>query len=348
MPAIKESRNPFRIFDRDKSITERCGSDTLIYSKLWPIIFLFSSLTDIPMNLPKGSKPGQHRDWGWLPTLIVCGISAFLYYGYLCRIVHRPAQAIAYLVPFNILLIFYLVSYGRIISNTPGHAKDIELTKGKDKLYTVLGDPVWCNICCIWKPDRTHHCRVCGTCVLKMDHHCPWVNGCVGVSNQRYYIQFLFYTTVMGIWIFTTTLAAFIQFNSLATFDAIALCVLIVGGMLTFILSIFTMSHVLLILNNRTTLENSIFQKWDRARKTGKSQDKRITMFTQTGKSVFDQGKKNNWQEVMGVRKLQWFLPFSSKQVSDGVHFGYNPDTLVEYNNDKSTRVIEEVKPNAI
>lgn len=38
-----------------------------------------------------------------------------------------------------------------------------------------------CHICKLRKPDRTHHCSQCGRCVLKMDHHCIWVNNCVGV-----------------------------------------------------------------------------------------------------------------------------------------------------------------------
>lgn len=41
------------------------------------------------------------------------------------------------------------------------------------------------------------------------------VNGCVGVANYRYYIQFLCYVTLLGTWIFSTSLAAFIMFNSL-------------------------------------------------------------------------------------------------------------------------------------
>lgn len=48
-----------------------------------------------------------------------------------------------------------------------------------------------CSKCRAWKPPRTHHCMICNRCVLKMDHHCPWINGCVGYYNQRYFIGFL-------------------------------------------------------------------------------------------------------------------------------------------------------------
>jgi hypothetical protein len=36
-------------------------------------------------------------------------------------------------------------------------------------------DVRWCRKCSAVKPPRAHHCSLCGTCVLKMDHHCPWV-----------------------------------------------------------------------------------------------------------------------------------------------------------------------------
>ena len=50
-----------------------------------------------------------------------------------------------------------------------------------------------CKYCKEIKPLRTHHCSLCGTCILKMDHHCPWINNCIGQNNHRYFLLFLFH-----------------------------------------------------------------------------------------------------------------------------------------------------------
>ncbi|XP_003389771.1 PREDICTED: palmitoyltransferase ZDHHC6-like [Amphimedon queenslandica] len=54
----------------------------------------------------------------------------------------------------------------------------------------------YCDICQAYKAPRSHHCSSCGRCVLKMDHHCPWINCCVGHRNQNPFIAFLFFLPV--------------------------------------------------------------------------------------------------------------------------------------------------------
>ncbi|KYQ94013.1 hypothetical protein DLAC_04914 [Tieghemostelium lacteum] len=36
----------------------------------------------------------------------------------------------------------------------------------------------YCKKCERPKPPRCHHCKICDKCVLKMDHHCPWMANC--------------------------------------------------------------------------------------------------------------------------------------------------------------------------
>lgn len=50
-----------------------------------------------------------------------------------------------------------------------------------------------CRKCHSLKPPASHHCSICGYCIARMDHHCPWVNNCVGINNQKFFLQFLIY-----------------------------------------------------------------------------------------------------------------------------------------------------------
>ncbi|CAB3225255.1 unnamed protein product [Arctia plantaginis] len=50
-----------------------------------------------------------------------------------------------------------------------------------------------CKKCISPKPPRTHHCSVCDKCVLAMDHHCPWLNNCVGYYNARHFYLYMVY-----------------------------------------------------------------------------------------------------------------------------------------------------------
>lgn len=72
------------------------------------------------------------------------------------------------------------------------------------------GQPRYCQKCRYIKPDRAHHCSMCKRCILKMDHHCPWVGmeyttdianpgGCVGFANHKYFLLFLLYLTAFCI-----------------------------------------------------------------------------------------------------------------------------------------------------
>ncbi|CAN1238220.1 Probable protein S-acyltransferase 15 [Linum grandiflorum] len=57
-----------------------------------------------------------------------------------------------------------------------------------------------CDKCSKYKPPRAHHCRVCRVCVLRMDHHCLWINNCVGYWNYKAFFNLVSYATAACIY----------------------------------------------------------------------------------------------------------------------------------------------------
>jgi hypothetical protein len=59
--------------------------------------------------------------------------------------------------------------------------------------------PKYCGSCQFLRPPRTHHCRECDRCVFKFDHHCGWLNNCVGYKNLRLFVLLLgFHAALCG------------------------------------------------------------------------------------------------------------------------------------------------------
>jgi len=54
----------------------------------------------------------------------------------------------------------------------------------------------YCDKCKILRPPRCHHSSVCNRCILEFDHHCVWLNNCIGKNNYRDFVLLLFFLTI--------------------------------------------------------------------------------------------------------------------------------------------------------
>ena len=87
-------------------------------------------------------------------------------------------------IPWGAYLLYNIsYFYYKAVTTPPGSPSDLVMVNGGAGILDV--ERRTCKKCSFTKPRRTHHCSACRQCVLKMDHHCPWLNNCVGFFNYR-------------------------------------------------------------------------------------------------------------------------------------------------------------------
>lgn len=75
----------------------------------------------------------------------------------------------------------------------------------------------WCAKCQLVRPARAWHCRICGVCVRRLDHHCVWINSCVGESNHQAFILALLTFLLTSVYGITLTLDTICRDRSIFT-----------------------------------------------------------------------------------------------------------------------------------
>lgn len=182
-----------------------------------------------------------------MPVLVTCLIFSWGWYAYTFQVVLFSMTSIVVqilcMLIFQILYVFSFWSYVQTIFAPIGKIPSKfflspevceELAKApsepiRDEILahvvkrndlpvscrTYSGGIRLCEKCNLIKPDRCHHCSICGRCVLRMDHHCPWINNCVSFTNYKFFVLFLGYTFALCIFVASTTFPYFLKFWSI-------------------------------------------------------------------------------------------------------------------------------------
>ncbi|NP_001089258.1 palmitoyltransferase ZDHHC15 [Xenopus laevis] len=276
--------------------------------------------------LPRGLRCCQ-RVLSWVPVVIISLVVLWSYYAYvweLCLVtVTNPAEKAAYLLIFHTVFLLFIWTYWKAIFTPPKQPTKKFLLPYAEKerydneerpeaqkqivaefarklpVYTRTGSGAtrFCDTCQMVKPDRCHHCSVCGMCVLKMDHHCPWVNNCIGYSNYKFFLLFLAYAMLYCLYIGCTVFQYFILYwtdtlsNGRAKFHVLFL--LFVALMFFISLMFLFGYHCWLVSLNRTTLEafsTPVFQSGP-------------------DKNGFHLGIRRNLEQVFGKERKLWLIP---------------------------------------
>ncbi|KAK6233961.1 hypothetical protein QUC31_006367 [Theobroma cacao] len=107
---------------------------------------------------------------------------------------------------FTFLASLCLFSFSVGVLTDPGYAPSSYLPDVEDSSSVSDEEPKkngvqskYCDKCAAYKPPRAHHCRVCRRCILRMDHHCLWINNCVGYWNYKAFFTLVLYATIGSI-----------------------------------------------------------------------------------------------------------------------------------------------------
>ncbi|KAF9463502.1 DHHC palmitoyltransferase-domain-containing protein [Collybia nuda] len=233
-------------------------------------------------------------------------------------------------------------------SNSQPLPKEIEkptprISRRPPMVPVLLPEHRYCSIDGIVKPYRAHHCRNCGTCVLKYDHHCPWIGQCVGARNHKFFVNFVQAACVFSVYTFATLLGFTIHaVNSLnGDIDPQEIVVIVLAAVFTLFTAPLLLSHIHLILKGQTTVESmkarvqknreeqalaDVFRFWQirEKRRTKQLWNEEWGSIEKDGNIWWLGSSKKGWLDVMGNSRWGWFLPIG-RSLSDGLTYPVNP-----------------------
>jgi len=65
----------------------------------------------------------------------------------------------------------------------------------------------------------SRHCYICDQCVERFDHHCQWVNNCIGIANHSY---FYLYIILQDLYLVLVVIMAILNIDMVITEETLA------------------------------------------------------------------------------------------------------------------------------
>jgi hypothetical protein len=125
-----------------------------------------------------------------------------------------------------VILFFFLICFN------PGFVEKYEEIHDLDNLLLKKENSFldFCFKCSIFKSDTIKHCVICNKCCKGFDHHCLWLDNCIGKNNYIFFILILYILfvdiltsiiiSIVGLSIFYTSNLNLVNIYKINSFDS--------------------------------------------------------------------------------------------------------------------------------
>nr|KAF6434857.1 zinc finger DHHC-type palmitoyltransferase 12 [Molossus molossus] len=108
------------------------------------------------------------------------------------------------------------------------------------------------------QPLRARHCSECRRCVRRYDHHCPWMENCVGERNHPLFVAYLalqLLVLLWGLYLAWSGLRFFQPWGLWLRSSGLLFATFLLLSLFSIVAGLLLASHLYLVASNTTTWE---------------------------------------------------------------------------------------------
>ncbi|CAF3913545.1 unnamed protein product [Adineta steineri] len=172
---------------------------------------------------PTALNTGQRRRNGlslplhWIQIFAIIVILFLILMNYLTLCVNIPTHPWQWLniVLTSLIILPFLFIFIRLAYIDPADDEVIKKSIGPKtnfdrRQHAHVITELYCHICSVHVTEKAKHCSSCNKCIYSFDHHCVWLNTCIGGKNYRLFLSMLSLVVIGTLILFINSLLQFI------------------------------------------------------------------------------------------------------------------------------------------
>lgn len=139
----------------------------------------------------------------WVQVLI----SMIIFFTLCIPFVPNPVEKIVYLSSYCFIFVVGFTAFIWVSIVDPAHHTVSKEDVSESLCSKTARSSQYCQYCKITRPKFTKHCQQCHKCVVMFDHHCIYLNTCIGTKNYaQFFVLILCCTLFMALQIYITAI----------------------------------------------------------------------------------------------------------------------------------------------